>query len=266
VLQFAQQCLTCPLLTNPLMQLHMLSTLSMHALQIQAFLCLLCVDCAHCGSVWSYCTAQYMWLSIVLMSASIHVRCSGLIVCVTCLLSVLQSGGVQLMDSAEAGKLLSGTGTARSPAAGSKLLPSQRPRLPSPPLPGTAAAPGAAAAAGPRVAVELKVTPEQTVVVTLSVIAPAGSRLPGLRRTGFGSSLGGRLGGASAGAGAGHSVGEAAAAPPQQPVVRKPRKRVSWKSHGELESVRWFVKEDPAVKVGSCPVLACGVQAGMGQR
>lgn len=154
------------------------------------------------------------------------------------------------MDSAEAGKLLSGTAaTARSPAAGSKLLPSQRPRLPSPPLPGTAASAGAAAAAGPRVAVELKVTPEQMVAVTLRVIQPAGSRLPGLRRTGFGSSLGGRLGGASAGGGAGHSVGEAAAAPPQQPGVRKPRKRVSWQR--ELESVRWFVKEDPAVKVGS---------------
>ncbi len=156
------------------------------------------------------------------------------------------------MDTAEAGKLLTGTAaTARSPAAGTKLLPSQRPRLPSPPLPGTTSA----AAASPHVALDLKVTPEQTVTVTLLVVQPPAARLPGLRRTGFGSSLGGRpLAGAAAAAGAAHAAwGEAAAAPPQPPVVRKPKKRVSWKSERELENVRWFVKEDPAVKVRGCP-------------
>lgn len=171
------------------------------------------------------------------------------------------------MDTAEAGKLLAGS-AARSPAAaaGAKLLPSQRPRLPSPPpAGGTAAAAGSSAAAGQSrlVAVELAVTPEQAVTVTLCVAQPPASqgRLPGLRRTGFGSALGGQrqLGAAVPGAvaaavsgaawNAAATVADAAAAVERKP--RKPRKRVTWKSERELESVRWFVKEDPAVKVSA---------------
>lgn len=178
----------------------------------------------------------------------------------------LQTGGVQLVDTAEAGKLLTGsTAAAGRPAAGSKLLASQRPRLPSPPPLGSTAGPApSAAAASPRVAVDLQVTPEQTVSVTLRVIQPSG-RLPGLRqRAGFGSSLGGRhVGGAAAAPGAvqaavtGAAWGSAAAAAGAEAAAaaekkpRKPKKRVSWKSERELESVRWFVKEDPAIKVSA---------------
>jgi hypothetical protein len=201
-----------------------------------------------------------------------------------------QTGGVQLVDTAEAGKLLTGSTAAAAPgrpAAGSKLLASQRPRLPSPPPLGSTAgaapsAAAAAAAASPRVAVELQVTPEQTVAVTLRVIQPPAGRLPGLRqRAGFGSSLGGRqMGGAAAAAGgapgavqaavtgaawgsaaaaAGAEAAAAAAAAEKKP--RKPKKRVSWKSERELESVRWFVKEDPAIKVS---VGAAEAGAGVG--
>jgi hypothetical protein len=163
---------------------------------------------------------------------------------------------VQLVDAAEAGKLLSGATAAQRSTTGSKLLISQRPRLPSPTV-GSTAAP-AAAAAGPRVAVEIQVTPEQTVIVTLRVIQPP-ARLPGLRRAGFGSSLGGRqVGGAAVpsavqSAVTGSAWGAAAAAGAESAAaekkLRKPKKRVSWKSERELESVRWFIKEDPAVKV-----------------
>lgn len=184
----------------------------------------------------------------------------------------VQSGGVQLVDTAEAGKLLTGSAAAAAAAAGrppGKLLPSQRPRLPSPPLGSTGAIPSASSSAAARVAVDLQVTPEQTVVVTLRVIQPLG-RLPGLRRTGFGSSLGGRQMGAAAvpgavqaavtGAGWGAAAAAAAGAEPAaaEKKPRKPKKCVRWKSERELESVRWFVKDDPAVKVravGLCILL-----------
>jgi hypothetical protein len=179
----------------------------------------------------------------------------------------VQSGGVQLVDTAEAGKLLSGASAAQRSATGSKLLISQRPRLPSPPV-GSTAVP-AASAAGPRVAVDIQVTPEQTVTVTLRVIQPS-ARLPGLRRAGFGSSLGGRQVGGAAVPGAvqaavtGAAWGAAAAAGAESAAAdkkpRKPKKRVSWRSERELESVRWFIKEDPAVKVcKQGPALAWAV-------
>lgn len=53
----------------------------------------------------------------------------------------------------------------------------------------------------------------------------------------------------SVAAAAGAEVAAAAAAAEKKP--RKPKKRVSWKSERELESVRWFVKEDPAIKVSA---------------
>lgn len=175
------------------------------------------------------------------------------------------------MDTAEAGKLLAGS-AAKSPSAavaagGTKLLPSQRPRLPSPPLAGSTAAASGSSAAGQShlVVVELAVTPVQAVTVTLRVAQPAASqgRLPGLRRTGFGSSLGGQrqlsaavpgavaaaVAGAAWNAAAAGADAAAAAAAGAERKPRKPRKRVTWKSERELESVRWFVKEDPAVNV-----------------
>lgn len=154
---------------------------------------------------------------------------------------------MQLVDSAEAGKLLAGgAAAARQPgaAAAGRPLGAPRGRLPSPPLAGAAAAAGPQ----PRVAVDLLVTPEQTVTVTLRVVQPPAGRLPGLRRTGFGSSLGPRPAGAVSAAVAGAASGAAAeAAADRKP--RKPRKRVSWKSDRELEAVRWFVKDDPAINV-----------------
>lgn len=177
------------------------------------------------------------------------------------------------MDTAEAGKLLSGTTpasrTSAAAAAGSRsTLGQQKPRLASPPLAAGSATPAAGTAGQPRVVLDLQVTPEQTVKVTLRVVQPAGGgRLPGLRRTGFGSSLGQRTSGAaSSGLGAvqaavsgaawgavaaagGAEADAAAAAAPAVRKPRKPKKRVSWKSERELESVRWFVRDDPASAV-----------------
>jgi hypothetical protein len=106
-----------------------------------------------------------------------------------------------------------------------------------------------------RVAVDLKVTPEGTVTVTLRVVQTPAPRLPGLRgRLGFGASVGNRQVSSAvpsavqaALTGAAWGAAQPAAAEPAKP--RKPKKRVTWKSERELESVRWFIKEDPAVKV-----------------
>lgn len=187
---------------------------------------------------------------------------------------------MQLVDAAEAGKLLSGTtttsaagnskqaaGAAAAAAAGSK------------PLSGIAAAAAARAAARQvsppgsgrqqpqqsqqRVEVTLQVTPEGDVRVALRVVVQAatGGRLPGLRRAGFGAGLGPRQPSgdgttlhrvsssrAAAGATAAAAAAAAAAAEAAAAKKRKPAKRVSWRDR-ELVSVRWFIKEDPAVNV-----------------
>lgn len=201
---------------------------------------------------------------------------------------MLQSGGVQLVNTSEASRLLSAstaatraTGPSSAAAAASKLVPQQRQQLSlSTALtaqPNTSMT-AASATGQPCVALELHVTPEQAVAVTLRVVAPA-SRPLGPRRTGFGSSLGHQRAAGLNGAGgapasvaaavsgaAWGSAAQAAAAGSGVPAAakpKKPKKRVSWRTERELESVRWFVRDDPAVNVS---MVECCLPARMLQQ